>query len=153
MKIEDNLKLLKITIPQLAKPVGTYVPAIRTGHLVFTSGQLPLTDGRLNFKGRVGKEVRIEKGQRAVKIAVINALSAVQWVVGDLNKVKKVVKLTGYVCSAIGFNDQAKVMNAGSELLTQIFGEEEGAHARTTIGCIELPLGSCVEVDLIVEVK
>lgn len=153
MDIEKRLKELKIVIPTLAKPVGLYVPAVQTGSLVYTSGQLPFADGRLTFKGRVGKEVTSDNAKRAAKIALTNALAAIRWVVKDLNKIKKIIKLSGYVCSAIDFNDQPAVMNAASEMLLDIFGEQVGSHARLAIGCLELPMGSCVELDLIVEVK
>lgn len=153
MDFEKQIKELKLTIPSLAKPVGQYVPAVKTGHLVYTSGQLPTSDGRLDFKGRVGKEVTTENAQRAAKIAVINALAAVKWVIRDLNRIQKIVRLNGFVCSAIDYYDHAKVLNGASELLIQIFGDEVGAHSRATVGVLELPMGSCVELDLIVEVK
>lgn len=153
MNFEKTIKDLKLDIPALSKPVGLYIPAIRVGNLVFTSGQLPLTDGRLIFKGRVGKEVTTENAQRAAKTATINALAAIKWSIGDLNKIKRVIRLNGYVCSAIGYNDHAKVMNGASELLIQIFGDETGAHTRISIGVLELPMGACVELDLVVEVK
>ncbi len=153
MDFEKKIKDLKIDIPSLSPPVGSYIPAVKSGKLVFTSGQLPLSDGRLNFKGRVGKEVSTENAQRAAKTALINALAAIKWAVSDLNKIKKIVRLSGYVCSAIGYNDQAKVMNTPSELLVQIFGDEIGSHSRVSIGVLELPMGACVELDLIVEIK
>jgi len=151
---EKQIKALKLDVPTLAKPVGLYVPAVQTGKLVFSSGQLPLADGgRLAFKGRVGKEVTVENGERAAKISLLNCLSAIRWAIGDLNKIKKCVRLNGYVCSAIGFNDQSKVINAASDLLIQIFGEENGTHSRASIGVLELPMGAAVEIDLIVEIK
>ncbi len=153
MDFEKNITNLKLVIPTLAPPAGLYVPAVKTGNLVYISGQLPLTDGRLNFKGRVGQEVTPENAQRAAKISLINCLAALKWLVHDLNKVKKIVRLNAYVTASIGFLDLPKVANAASELLIQIFGEEVGSHSRTTIGALELPMGSCVELDLIVEVK
>jgi enamine deaminase RidA (YjgF/YER057c/UK114 family) len=152
MDIDQKLKSLKVIIPDLGKPVGLYVPAVKTGNLVYTSGQLPFADGRLIFNGRVGKDVTPENAQRAAKAALVNALAAIKWVIGDLTKIKKIIRLNGFVCSAIGYNDQAKIMNAASELLIQIFGDEVGNHSRVTVGCLELPMGACVEVDLIVEV-
>lgn len=151
---EKRIKELKLDVPFLVKPVGLYLPAVQTGKLVFSSGQLPLADGgRLAFKGRVGKEVSIENAERAAKIAVINCLSAIRWAIGDLNKIARCIRLNGYVCSAIGFNDQSKVINAASDLLIQIFGEENGSHSRVSIGVLELPMGAAVEIDLIVELK
>lgn len=154
MDFEKQIKNLKLDLPILGKPVGLYIPAVKAGSLVTTSGQLPFAaDGRLLFPGRIGKEVTLENGQRAAKAALLNTLAAVKWAIKDLNKIKQIVRLNGYVTSAIGFNDQAKVMNAASELLLQIFGEEIGAHSRVSVGVLELPMNSSVEVDLIVEVK
>jgi len=153
MDIEKRIKYLKLSVPTLAKPAGTYVPAVKTGKLIFTSGQLPLADNRLIFKGRVGKEVSTENAQRATKTALINALAAIKWVVKDLDKIKKIVRLNCHICSAIDYFDQAKVANAASDLLLEIFGDEVGAHSRVTVGVLELPMGACVELDLIVELK
>lgn len=153
MDFEKTIKDLKLVIPALEKPTNLYIPAVKTGNQVYTSGQLPLVDGRLIFKGRVGKEVTTENAQRAAKAAIVNALAAVKWVIHDLNRIKKIIRVNGYVCSAIGYNDQAKVMNAASELLLQIFGNEAGSHSRVSIGVLELPMGACVEIDLVVEVK
>lgn len=153
MSVEKKIKELKIVIPELAKPVGSYVPAVKTGDLVMTSGQLPFSEGRLLFKGRVGKEVTLENAEKATKQAVVNALAAIKWLVGDLSKIKKIVRLNGFVCSAVGFNDQAKVMNAASDLLVQIFGEEIGSHTRVALGVLELPMSACVELDLTVSLK
>lgn len=153
MDIEKRTKELKLEIPALSAPVGMYAPAVRSGHMVYTSGQLPLTDGRLVFKGRVGKDVTTENAQRAAKVALINALAAVKWLVSDLNRIKKIVRLNVFVCTAIDYFDHAKVANGASELLLEIFGDEIGAHSRATIGVLELPMGSAVELDLIVEVK
>lgn len=153
MDFEQNIKSLKLALPTLSKPAGLYVPAVKTGNLVFTSGQLPLSDNRLVHPGRVGKEVKTEQGQLCAKIATINCLAAIKWILGDLNKIKKIVRLNGLVCSAVGYHDQAKVLNGASEMLLQIFGDEIGSHTRTAVGCLELPMKSCLEVDLIVEIK
>lgn len=153
MDYEKRIKELKLVVPHLTKPIGSYIPAVKVGNLVYTSGQLPLTDGRLIFKGRVGKEVSTENAQRAAKAALINCLAAIRWVTKDLNRIKKIVRLTGNVCSAIGYYDQAKVMNAASDLLLGMFGDTVGAHSRVTVGCLELPMGACIELDMIVEVK
>lgn len=153
MDIDKKLKELRVEIPELSKPAGYYQPAVRTGSLVYTSGQLPLVDNRLIFPGRVGKEVNTENAQKAAKAALVNALAAVKWLTHDLGKIKKIVRLSAQVCSAIGYTDHAKVANGASELLLQIFGDEIGAHSRVTVGCLELPMGACVELDLIVEVK
>lgn len=153
MSIRDRIRELKLTVPSLVKPQGLYVPAVKSGKHIMTSGQLPMVDGRLIFKGRVGKEVTLDNAKRAARAAVCNVLAAVEWAAGDLDRVKQVLRMNGYVCSAIGFQDQPKVLNDASELLIQVFGEDVGAHTRTAIGCLELPLGACVEIDLLVEVK
>ncbi|OVE81019.1 hypothetical protein BVY03_05005 [bacterium K02(2017)] len=152
MKIEKRIKELKLTLVELAKPVGSYVPAIKYGDMITTSGQLPFADRRLIFPGRVGKEVTFENAKRATKAAVMNALAAVRYQCGDLDHIKKIVRLNGYVCSALSFNDQPGVLNAASDLLIDIFGEEVGQHTRCAIGVFELPLRSCVELDLTVMV-
>lgn len=152
MDIEKIIKRLRISIPVLSKTVGSYVPSVKTGNLVYTSGQLPFSDNRLIYPGRIGKDVSTEKAQFAIKQATINCLAAIKWTAGDFNKIKKIVRVTGYLCSAVGFNDQAKIMNSASDLLLEIFGNEVGQHSRVTVGCLELPMGSCVEVDMIVEV-
>lgn len=152
MKIEKRIQELRLPLVELAKPQGSYVPAVKTGKLIYTAGQLPFQDQRLLFPGRVGKEVSIENAQRAAKASVLNALAAVKSLCKDLDQVKKIVKVTGFVCSGLGFHDQPKVLNAASELLVDVFGEKIGQHARSAIGVFELPMGSCVEIELIVEV-
>lgn len=153
MKIEDRIRRLKMTINELPKAQGLYVPAVQTGKLVITSGQLPISEQRLIFPGRVDKEVTVENAQRAAKAALLNCLSAVRWVIGDLDKVKKIVRLNGFVCSALSFNDHPRVLNGASELLIEIFGDVIGPHTRTAIGVFELPMKACVELDLTVEVS
>lgn len=153
MKIEQRIKEMKMPLVDLIKPQGLYVPALRQGNTIVTSGQLPIQDQRLVFPGRVGKDVTVENAQRAAKAAVINCLSAIRYICHDLDKVKKIIRMNGYVCSALGFTEQPRVMNAASELLIEIFGEEIGAHTRCAIGAFELPLGACLEIDLTVEVK
>jgi len=152
MIIEKRIKELKLDLVELAKPQGLYVPATKYGNLITTSGQLPFKDQRLIFPGRVGKEVSLENGQRAAKAAMMNCLAAVKYICRDLDKIKKIVRVNGFVCSALSFNDQPKVLNAASEMLLEIFGEEEGAHTRAAIGVFELPMRSSVEIDLTVMV-
>lgn len=152
-KIQKRMQELKIPLPELTKPVGAYVPAVRVGNLVYSSGQLPLSDNRLIFPGRVGKEVTPENAQRAAKAAVINALAAIHWCIRDLDKIEKIVRLNAHVCASIGYLELAKIINPASDLLSEIFGDEIGSHSRVTVGCLELPLGACVEIDLIAAVK
>lgn len=150
MNIEKKIKELKLTLVDLVKPQGVYVPAVKVGDTIITSGQLPFQDQRLLFPGRVGKEITVENAQRAARVCVMNCLSAVRSVCRDLDKIKKIVRINGYVTSALGFNDQPRVLNGASELLVDIFGEDIGTHTRCAIGVFELPLGSCVEIDMTV---
>ncbi len=149
---EAKLKELKLHLTEPATPEGSYVPAIKTGSLLFVSGQLPKIGPQLAFKGRLGKEVSLDNGQRAAKQALANALAVVKKELGSLDKVKKIVRMTGYVNSYPGFTDQAKVMDAASEILGQVFGDA-GKHSRVSVGVTDLPLNSPIEIDLIVECK
>lgn len=153
MKIEQRIKELKLQLVELAKPQGLYIPAVQYGDLITTSGLIPYQDQRLIFPGRVDKEVTLENAQRAAKAAVMNALSAVRHVCHDLDKIKKIIRMNGYVCTSLGFNQQPLVLNGASELLIDIFGEKIGSHTRCAIGVFELPLRACVEIDLTVQVE
>ena len=151
MTPEEKLAELGLTLPPAPKPVGAYVPAVRTGNLVFVSGQLPMRDGALIATGHVGREVALEAAQACARQAALNALAVVAAEIGGLAKVSRIVRITGHVASAPGFTDQAKVLNAASELLAQAFGES-GRHSRAALGAAELPLGAPVELEMIVEV-
>ena len=140
-----------IKLPKVAKPLAAYVPAVRTGNLVYTAGQLPLVAGQLSVTGKVGVEVTPEVGKTLARVCALNALAAVDSLVG-IDAVTRVVKVVGFVASAPGFNGQPGVVNGASELLGEVFGEA-GAHARSAVGVSELPLNAPVEVELIVEVK
>ncbi|MFD6896808.1 RidA family protein [Rhodococcus sp. NPDC060086] len=142
---------LGITLPPVAKPVAAYVPAVRSGNTVYTSGQLPMVDGVLNYAGKVGADVSAEDAKAAARISALNALAAVDALVG-IDNVVRIVKVVGFVASADGFTGQPGVVNGASELLGEIFGEA-GAHARSAVGVAELPLGASVEVELMVEVR
>jgi enamine deaminase RidA (YjgF/YER057c/UK114 family) len=142
---------LGIRLPPVSAPVAAYVPAIRSGHLVFTSGQLPFVDGGLRRTGKVGGSVDPEDAAHDAKLCALNALAAVDELVG-LDAVVRVVRVVGYVSSAEGFTGQPRVVNGASELLGRIFGEA-GQHARSAVGVAELPLGAPVEVELVVEVR
>jgi enamine deaminase RidA (YjgF/YER057c/UK114 family) len=132
--------------------VGLYVPAVRSGNLVFTSGQLPLSEGVLAATGRVGSGVSQEQAFECAGVCALNALAAASTVC-DLDRVCRVVKLVGYVASAAGFTSQPAVINGASEVLALAFGEEAGAHAREAVGVAELPMGAPVEVSLILEIS
>ena len=146
-----RLEELGITLPPVVAPVAAYVPARRTGQLVYTSGQVPMVDGALPHAGLVGDSVSPEDAADSARIAALNALAAIHALVG-LDAVAGVIKVVGYVASAPGFTGQPAVINGASELLGQVFGDA-GAHARSAIGVAALPLGAPVEVELIVELR
>ncbi len=146
----ERLAELGLTLPAVVPPVGSYIPAVRTGNLVYTSGQLPMMDGRLARAGKVGADVSAEEGKELAHICALNALAAVDALVG-LDTVKRVVKVVGFVASAEGFTGQPGVVNGASDLLGAVFGAA-GRHARSAVGVAELPLGAPVEVEIIVEV-
>jgi len=152
MSAERRLAGLGISVPKLPPPVAVYVPAVRTGRLVFASGQTPTIDGVLQARGKLGDGISVEEGQRAARLAALNCLAEVRDLLGSLDAVSRVVRLTGYVASAPGFGEQPAVINGASQLIEQVFGEA-GRHARSAIGVAELPFGAPVEVELIVEVR
>ena len=151
MTVSARLAELGITLPEVAKPLAAYVPAVRTGNLVYTSGQLPLQSGDLTHIGKIGAEVPPEQGKVAARTCALNALAAIDALVG-IDSVVRVVKLVGFVASAPGFNGQPAVINGASEFLGEVLGDS-GAHARSAVGVSELPLNAPVEVELIVEVR
>ena len=148
---EARLGELGLALPPVAAPVAAYVPAVRTGNHVYTSGQLPMVDGKLAATGKVGAEVSPDDAKALARICALNAMAAVASIVGDLSKVTRVVKVVGFVASAPDFSGQPGVVNGASELLGEVFGEA-GKHARSAVGVAVLPLDSPVEVELIVEV-
>ncbi|BBZ24801.1 RidA family protein [Mycolicibacter hiberniae] len=150
MSWRARLDELGIVLPQVVAPLADYVPAVRTGDLVYTSGQLPMQDGALRT-GKVGAAVSPQDGRALARICALNALAAVDALVG-LDAVARVVKVVGFVASAPGFNGQPAVVNGASELLGEVFGDA-GKHARSAVGVSELPLDAPVEVELIVELK
>ncbi len=154
MSWSERLPQIGITLPPAAKPVANYVPAVRIGDLVYTSGQLPFVSGKLEFRGKVHEgadgTVTPEQAVSAARQCTLNALSAIDALVG-LDSITRIVKVTGYVASGPGFSGQPQVLNGASDLLADIFGEA-GVHARSAVGVAELPLASPVEVELIVEV-
>ncbi len=151
MSPEDKLKELGIELPEAPAPLGSYIPVLRTGNLVFLSGILPLRQGKLLRQGRVGKEISLDEAREETKAATINALSVLKAHIGSLDKVKRCIKITGYVASDPDFTDQPKILNAASDLLFEIFGEK-GRHVRSTIGVNVLPLNSPLEIEFIFEV-
>ena len=149
--IENKIKELGLQLPEPPKPLAAYIPAKQTGNLVFTAGQLPMVNGEIILKGLLGQDVEIEPAYNAAKICTLNALSAIKGVIGDLDKIKQVVRVVGYVASVPTFTQQPAVVNGASELLLEIFGEN-GKHARSAVGMAVLPLNAAVEIELTVEV-
>ena len=148
--IRERLAELGLTLPPVVPPVASYVPAVRSGNHVFTSGQLPMVDGALHATGKVGAEVDPEVATEAARLCALNALAAIDALVG-IDAIVRVVKVVGFVASAPGFTGQPAVINGASDVLGEIFGDA-GVHARSAVGVAELPLGAPVEVELIVEV-
>lgn len=149
--IEEKLSSLGITLPSPPAPAGSYVPVVVSGNLVFVAGQIPLESGQVKFRGRVGKDLPLEVGQDAARLCTINALAQLKAALGGLDRIKQVVKVTGFVNCETSFADQPKVLNGASDLLVQVFGEK-GKHARAAVGVSSLPLQSAVEVEFIVEI-
>jgi enamine deaminase RidA (YjgF/YER057c/UK114 family) len=145
-----RLAELGVDLPVVVKPLGSYVPAVHSGNLVYTSGQLPMQDGRLVQAGKVGVDVAPERGKELARICALNALAAIHSLVG-IDSVTQVVKVVGFVASGPGFNGQPGVVNGASDLLADVFGDS-GVHARSAVGVAELPLDAPVEVELVVEV-
>lgn len=150
--IENRIAELGMQLPAVAAPLAAYVPAVQSGNLVFTAGQLPSVNGELMFKGKVGSEVSIEDAALAARQAALNALAAVKSVVGDLDRVERIVKVTGFVAAAADFTTHSLVVNGASELLGEIFGEA-GKHARSAVGMAALPFDAPVEIEMIVEIR
>jgi enamine deaminase RidA (YjgF/YER057c/UK114 family) len=150
VSVEARLAELGLELPEVATPAGAYVPAVISGNLVFTAGQIPLVDGKLMAEGRLGAEISAEAGKEIAQRCALNAIAAVKSVLGDLERVKKVVKVVGFVASTPDFTAQPGVVNGASELLQAAFGDK-GIHARSAVGVAVLPLKSPVEVELIVE--
>ena len=148
---EARLKELGLLLPEIPPAAGAYVPAVKSGNLVFCSGQGPYKDGAFAYIGKVGDDLSLEEGYQAARIAVLNCLAEIRSVIGSLNNITRVVQVKGYVNSAPDFHDQPKVVNGASELLLEIFGEA-GKHARCALGTSNLPMNIPVEVEMVVEV-
>ena len=149
--VRAKLAELGLTLPVAALPIAAYVPAVRTGNIVFTAGQLPLVDGAMAETGKTGGDVSVERAKELAQICALNALAAVA-LVADINKIVKVVRVVGYVNGIPGFVNHPAVVNGASELFVHIWGDA-GKHARSAIGVAELPLNSSVEIELTVEIS
>ena len=152
MSIKEKLSSLGLTLPTAAAPVAAYVPAVKTGNLVFTAGQLPVVDGKLVLTGKVGIDVTAEDAKKMAEICALNALAAIS-LVADIDQIEKIVRVGGFVNGAPGFVAIPAVINGASELLIKLFGEVNGKHARTAVGVAELPLNAPVEVEMVVQLK
>ena len=149
--IEEKLRMLGITLPSPPKPAGSYIPVVRTGNLIFVSGQIPISGGKILYSGKVTKDLSIEDAQKAARLCAINALAQLKSELGDLDKITKIVRVSGFVNSPPDFTEQPRVINGASDLLFEIF-EKRGQHTRIAVGVSSLPLNSAVEIDLIVEI-
>ena len=150
MDIYEKLKELNIELSQTPKALGLYVPVKIAGNMAYVSGQIPLLDGKIICAGKVGRDVTVEQAQVAAKQIAVNTLAALHEYIGDLNKIKSVVKVLGFVASAEGFNEQPAVINAFSQVFVDIFGEN-GRHARSAVGTNELPMDVSVEIESVFE--
>ncbi|TDU05579.1 enamine deaminase RidA (YjgF/YER057c/UK114 family) [Streptomyces sp. 846.5] len=151
-RVEAKLAELGLELPQVVPPLAAYVPAVQAGEFVFTSGQLPMVDGKLTLTGKVGAEVTAEEAKAQARICALNALAAVKSVIGDLDRIEQVVKVVGFVASAADFTGQPGVVNGASELLGEALGAA-GVHARSAVGVAVLPLDAPVEVEIQVRVS
>jgi len=152
MKIEKKLEDLGVELPEPAQPVAAYIPFRRTGNLIYISGQDCKVNGELKYKGKVGKDITEDEAYEAARITAVNLLAILKSAVGDLDKVKQIVNLHGYVNSADGFVRHPLVINGASEFLVKVFGEK-GKHSRCALSCNELPFNTPVEIEMIVEVE
>ncbi|ADG83103.1 endoribonuclease L-PSP [Thermincola ferriacetica] len=152
MSAEQRLQELGIVLPAAPVPVANYVPAVRTGNLLYVSGQACVVDGEMKYTGKVGKELTLEQGYEAARIAAINTLAIVKQELGSLDRVKRVVKLLGFVASDLNFFEQPKVINGASDFFAEIFGDS-GRHARSALGTNVLPFNTPVEIEVIFEIE
>jgi len=152
MSVKEKLAELGLTLPVAAAPVAAYVPAVKTGNLVFTAGQLPIVDGKVVVTGKVGAEVTPEQAKDMAQICALNALAAIS-LVADIDQIERIIRVGGFVNGVPGFVAIPQVVNGASELLIKLFGEVNGKHARTAIGVAELPLNAPVEIEMVVQLK
>ena len=150
--IEEKLNELGVSLPTAPKPAGSHVPVVVSGKLAFVSGQIPIKDGQVIYQGKVGIEQSIEQAQKAAKLCIINGLAQINTYFGTLDNLEKIIKISGFVNSAQDFTEHPKVINAASDFLVEIFGEE-CRHSRIAIGVSSLPLNATVEIDMLVEIS
>jgi len=152
MSIEAKLQEMGLELPPAPKPVAAYVPAVKIDGYIYTSGQIPLLNGELKYKGKIGKDLEEKQGYEAAKLCALNCLSVIKAQIGSLDSIEKIIKVVGFVNSAPGFSAQPKVVNGASEFLGQLFGDK-GQHARSAVGVNELPLDAACEVEMVVKIK
>jgi enamine deaminase RidA (YjgF/YER057c/UK114 family) len=150
--IDEKLASLDIVLPIPPKPAGSYIPVVKTGNLVFVSGQIPMKEGQVQFKGQVPTDISVEEAQMAARLCIINVMAQIKSELGTLDKISRIVRVSGFVNSSPEFYEQPKIINAASDLLFEIFGEK-GKHTRIAVGVASLPLNSAVEIDLIAEIS
>jgi len=149
--IDEKLESLGIILPTPPKPAGSYIPVVKTGNLIFVSGQIPMKDGQVQFKGQVPTGISVEEAQNAARLCIINVLAQLKAELGTLDRISKIVRVSGFVNSSQEFYEHSKIINTASDLLFEIFGEK-GKHARIAVGVASLPLNAAVEIDLIAEI-
>ena len=152
MNLKEKIESLGLTLPVAALPIAAYVPAVKTGNLVFVAGQLPLIDGKIAKEGKVGKEVTPEEAKEMAQVCALNALAAIA-LVADIDQIERIIRVGGFVNGIPGFFAIPPIINGASELFIKLFGEVNGKHARTAIGVAELPLNAPVEVEVLVQLK
>ena len=152
MSVKEKLASLGLTLPTAAAPVAAYVPAVKTGNLVFTAGQLPVVDGKLVLTGKVGSDVTPEDAKKMAEICALNALAAIS-LVADIDQIEKIVRVGGFVNGVPDFVAIPAVVNGASKLLIKLFGDVNGKHARTAVSVAELPLNAPVEIEMVVQLK
>ncbi|MGI0047120.1 MAG: RidA family protein [Nitrosotalea sp.] len=150
--IEEKLVSMNISLPTPPKPAGSYIPVVRTGNLVFVSGQIPIKEGKVEFQGKVPTDVSSDTAKQAAKLCIINVLAQLKAELGTLDKISRIVRVSGFVNSAPDFIEQPKIINAASDLLFEIFGDK-GKHSRIAVGVASLPLNATVEIDMIAEIS
>ena len=152
MSVEDELRELGYALPEAPTPKGVYVTAVEVDSMVYTAGSSAFEDGKLKYQGKLGADLTVEEGYDAARLTMLNLLSVVKQHVGDLDRINRVVKVTGFVASAPDFNRQPEVLNGASELLGEVLGER-GKHARSAVGVNELPMNTCIEIEMIVKLR
>ena len=151
-EVEKVIETLGYHLPEVGKPTGTYVQTVRAGNLLHVSGKFPKENGRIKYQGKIGREVTVEQGVEAARLAALGLLATARQAVEDLDRIRRVISVTGYVAVAPGFQDAFEAMEGASEVLVKVFGDR-GRHARVVVGVSELPLNACLQVQAVLEVE